>query len=292
MELLSNKVLLRGENMEKIKKYFGEFNMTWPRVILLAIITAVYTALINQVPFLQDTSFQDIAVYPDCWFLFAIFIIVNCKKWWEASLKCFVFFLVSQPLIYLIEVPFYEYGWEIFRYYENWFKITLLTLPGAAIAFQLKRKNWLSVLVLSVATGYLSAASVRYFRTAMTNFPYHLLSAMFCLALAIFFVFVLLDKKKHRIASLAVVASVLIAFVVFTGIDKTEDIFLDEGNWTYSVEDESVAAVEIADGNHITVTAKHDGNTFIRFENADGTEKNYLVTVSGGNVWISPIDEN
>ena len=155
--------------MEKIQKYFGELNMTWPRVILLAIMTAVYTALINQVPILKDTSFQDIAINVDWWILFAVFIIVNCKTWWEASLKCFMFFLVSQPLIYLIEVPFYEYGWEIFRYYDYWFKITLLTLPGAVIAFQLKRKNWLSILVLSVATGYLAYSSVDYFRAAMAK---------------------------------------------------------------------------------------------------------------------------
>ena len=277
--------------MEKIKKYFGEFNMTWSRVILLAIITAVYTALINQVSFLKDTSFQDIAINIDCWILFAIFIIVNCKKWWEASLKCFVFFLVSQPLIYLIEVPFYEYGWEIFRYYDYWFKITLLTLPGAVIAFQLKKKNWLSVLILSVATGYLAYASVDYFRAAMANFPNHLFSAIFALALAIFFVLVLLDQQKHRITALAIIAAVLIVVALFTGPDKSKDILLDEGNWTYSMEGESVVVVEITDGNHVTLTAKRDGNTFIRFEKADGTEQNYYVTVSGGSIWINLLDE-
>ena len=278
--------------MEKIQKYFGELNMTWPRVILLAIMTAVYTALINQVPILKDTSFQDIAINVDWWILFAVFIIVNCKTWWEASLKCFMFFLVSQPLIYLIEVPFYEYGWEIFRYYDYWFKITLLTLPGAVIAFQLKRKNWLSILVLSVATGYLAAASVGYFRAAMANFPDHLLSSIFCLTLAIFFVFVLLDKKKHHIAGLAVIAAVLIVFALFTGPDKTKEIFLDEGNWTYSMEDESIVIVEITDENHVTLTAKRDGNTVIRFENADGTEQEYYVTVSGGSIWINVLDES
>ncbi|MEK5186196.1 hypothetical protein [Solibacillus sp. FSL W7-1324] len=92
--------------MSGIKKYFGQFTMTWPRVIFFALFTAVYTALINQVSLLKDTSFQDIAIYVDWWILFAVFIIVNCEKWWEAALKCFVFFLVSQPLIYLIEVPF------------------------------------------------------------------------------------------------------------------------------------------------------------------------------------------
>ncbi|AWE08801.1 hypothetical protein DCE79_16195 [Lysinibacillus sp. 2017] len=278
--------------MEKVKKYFGEFNMTWPRVILLAIITAVYTALINQVSFLKDTSFQDIAIYADCWILFAVFIVVNCKKWLEAALKCFVFFLVSQPLIYLIEVPFYGYGWDIFRYYDYWFKITLLTLPGAVIAFQLKKKNWLSVVVLSVATGYLSAASVRYFRAAMANFPNHLLSAIFCIALAVFFVFVLLDKKKHRIAALTVIVAVVIAFVSFTGIDKSKEILLDEGSWNYSLEDESVVVVEITEGNHVTLTAKHDGNTSIRFESDEGTEINYYVTVSGGSIWINLLDES
>ena len=161
--------------MRKIKTYFGELKMTWLRVILLALITAVYTALINQVPFLKDSSFQDIAIYVDWWILFAVFIIVNCEKWWEAALKCFVFFVVSQPLIYLIEVPFYAQRWEIFRYYDYWFKITLLTLPGAVIAFQLKKKNWLSVLVLSLATTYLAYASIDYFRAAMANFPNHIL---------------------------------------------------------------------------------------------------------------------
>jgi hypothetical protein len=51
--------------MNKLKKYFGQQHMTWTRVLLLAVITAVYTALINQVPFLKDTSFQDIAIYLD-----------------------------------------------------------------------------------------------------------------------------------------------------------------------------------------------------------------------------------
>lgn len=124
---------LRGYDM---KKYFGEYNIRWSRVIILAVITAVYTAVINLMPFLKETSFQDIAISLECWILFAVFIIVNCKNWWEASLKCFVFFLISQPLIYLIEVPFNSLGWRIFQYYKYWFIMTVLTLPGAVVAFQ------------------------------------------------------------------------------------------------------------------------------------------------------------
>ena len=36
--------------------------------------------------------------------ILAIFIIVNCKNSKDAIIKCFVFFLISQPLIYLVEI--------------------------------------------------------------------------------------------------------------------------------------------------------------------------------------------
>lgn len=40
--------------MDKIKNKILNINFTWKRVILFAIITAIYTALINQVPFLKE----------------------------------------------------------------------------------------------------------------------------------------------------------------------------------------------------------------------------------------------
>ena len=278
--------------MQKIKKLFGEFNMTWPKVIIFALITAVYTALINQVHPLYDTSFQDIAIAFECWFLFAIFIIVNCKTWWEASLKTFVFFLISQPLIYLIEVPFSPMGFGIFKYYKYWGIITILTLPGAAIAFLLKKKNWLSVLVLSVCTGYLGYMVIDYGRTAKGNFPHHLLSAIFCFALAVFLIFVLLDEKKHRIAALAIFAAVIIGSAVFIHLNNpgTAEINLGEGKWSYTIEDESFFDVEIDEENNAVVTAKKSGSTYLVFTKEDGTEEEYYVTVSGGGVTINQFD--
>ena len=102
--------------------------MSWAKVLLLAVVSAVITSVLLIVPSLKGTSFQDPGTYLECWFFLAIIIIVNCKKWWEASLKCFVFFLVSQPLIYLIQVPFNAHGWGIFQYYKTWFILTILTL--------------------------------------------------------------------------------------------------------------------------------------------------------------------
>lgn len=278
--------------MEKLKKHFGEFDMTWPRVLLLALGAAVWTAAMAAIPLLNDTSFEDISVTFEWWFLFAVFIVVNCKKWWEASLKCFVFFLVSQPLIYLFQVPFSTQGWGLFGYYRYWFIFTLLTLPGAAVAYQLKRKNWLSVAVLCVATGYLAFQSAMYFHSAALRFPRHLLSAVFCLALAVFFVFVLLDEKKHRIAALAVPLIIFAAAMVWNflpGGGSMTGLTLSEGEWTYTIDDTSIADITVEDGNDFTITGKKNGSAIIDFENTDGTVQSYCIVVNGRSLMVNPV---
>ena len=47
--------------MEKIKKLFGGIDLTWKKLIIFAIATAVYTALMAIIPITKDTSFRDIA---------------------------------------------------------------------------------------------------------------------------------------------------------------------------------------------------------------------------------------
>lgn len=274
--------------MTKLKKCFGEINMSWLKVIILAIASAVFTAAVNLIPALKGTSFQDIAVNLECWILFAVFIISNCKKWWEASLKCFVFFLISQPLIYLIEVPFVHDGWDIFRYYKYWAVITVLTLPGAIVAYQLKRKDWLSVAVLSVANGYLAYQSVKYLRSALSDFPHHLLSAVFCVALAVMFILIFFDKKIYRIVSLAVIALVMAGTFIYT-IPKSKEVSLGEGEWVCEIEDESVVSVEMSDGSAV-ISPEHKGSTYVRFRSSDGTLKEFYATVSGGDVWVDSLE--
>lgn len=276
--------------MQKIRKLFGGIEMTWPKVIIMALVTAVYTALINQIPALKDTSFQDIAVNLECWILFAVFIVVNCKKPLEASLKCFVFFLISQPLIYLIEVPFSSKGFGLFEYYKYWFVITVLTLPGAAICYLLKRKDWLSVAVLSVANAFLGVMGATYLKSALAEFPHHLLSAIFCVALAVFFIFVFFTDKKHRIAALAVVLAAFAVMFIYKSAGEYQEINLGDGSWTYEIEDDSVVSVEMEDGNTAKLKSVHDGRCSVFFKNEDGTEVEYYVTVSGGGIYSNLMD--
>ncbi len=265
--------------------------MSWPRVLLFAVVTAVYTGLVCLIPPLKNTSLSDIGVTLECWVLFALLIITNCKTWWEASLKCFVFFLVSQPLIYLVQAPFT--GWWIFQYYRRWFFITLLTIPGAAVAFLVKKQNWLGTLVLCVATGYLGWQGVSYFRAALGRFPFHLLSALFCFALAVVLILLLLDGKKHRIAALAVTAVLTLGFAgaaaALNGGAHAE-LTLPDGAWTVSVEDPEILSVEIEDGSRAVLTSLKNGATYVSFESADGEILDYSVVADRRNLQISLTD--
>lgn len=203
--------------MKKIKKLIDKLfniNMTWKKIIIFAIISAIYTALINQVPFLKDTSFRDIAISFECWIFFAIIIMVNCKKPLESALKTFVFFLISQPLVYIIEIPFL--GVEVLEYYRNWITWTILVLPMAFFGNYLKKGNWFSLLVLSPALVFLCFLGLEYSKNLFFNFPRHFLSFIFCLGSAIFYVLYLIKNKKAKILGLLlIIISFSVLFIYY-----------------------------------------------------------------------------
>lgn len=173
--------------------------MTWKKVILFAVVIAIVTAAFLNLPFTIDTSLANIGVYPEFWVLCALVIIMNCKGYLEAGLKTFVFFLISQPLIYLFQVPFSWLGWQIFMYYPRWFIITLFTFPGAMIAYFVKKDNILSAFILSGACALLGYSGVYFLASTLNHFPKYLLSTLFCFALAYVLITTLLKQKRNRI---------------------------------------------------------------------------------------------
>ena len=185
--------------MAKLRSLFLHTRMSWKRVLLFSVITAAVTAVFLLIPALKGTSFENMGVYPESWLLFAILIIMNCEKPLEAGLKTFVFFLISQPLIYLLQVPFNPLGWQIFQYYPRWFLITLLCFPGGIVAWFVKKDNFLSSLILAVACA-LSGALLGFFaKSCLRHFPHSLLSVLLCAALGFLLPAVLLKKKTNRI---------------------------------------------------------------------------------------------
>ena len=65
-----------------IKKIFGGITITWPKLIIFAILMGAWTALMAMlVP--DGNSFHDIAVTGEWWMLPTLFIVLNSKNLWR-----------------------------------------------------------------------------------------------------------------------------------------------------------------------------------------------------------------
>lgn len=251
--------------MRKITdRIFGGISMTWPKVFLFAVITAVLTALFLIVPVLADSSLGRMGVYLDAWILFAVIIMSNCKKPLESAVKVFVFFLVSQPLIYLFQVPFSWQGWGIFHYYGYWFIWTLLTFPGAFIGWYITRKDWLSALIFMPVIGYLALTAYSIARQVLDGTSSHIFAVLFCVGQIFIYVFTFFPRIKDlngkaRIAAKASVgASIALPLLIagFLGLRSNELVLITartlpgieslSAEATVHVEDESVAEITIS----------------------------------------------
>ena len=115
--------------------------MTWVKLIIFAVAAGIWTGVMAMLPAAKDTSFADISIYFEWWILFGIVIIMNSRSPLDSGLKCFVFFLISQPLVYLTQIVAGQAGVSLFTYYRYWFMVTLLTLPMGYIGFFMKKDD-------------------------------------------------------------------------------------------------------------------------------------------------------
>ena len=246
-----------------MKKLFGGIDLTWKKLIIFSIIVAAYTASMAIIPITKDTSFRDISIQFEWWILFGIIIICNSKSPKDSALKCFVFFLISQPLIYLIQVPFSYMGWNLFSFYRYWFIWTILCLPMGYIGYYIKKDNILSVLILLPMLIFLSYLGLGYFNSVINSFPNHLLSCIFCFVSIIVIVINVLEKTSLRVISFIVV----ILFIAITIFMKGG--FLSSPYETYKNLDE----YNLNLSGEVTVTSFSStgkGNVEVAYSSADG----------------------
>lgn len=201
--------------MKKIKNLFGKIELTWKKLILFAIIAGIYTAVMAVFPITNNTSFKDISIGFEVWILFGIIIIMNSKSAKDSALKCFIFFLISQPLVYLIQVPFSNMGIGIFTYYKQWFIWTIFTIPMGFIGYYLKKNKWWGMLILTPILLLLGTSYYEYLRETMYYFPFHLLSTLFCfITLLIYPIYVFNDKKIKWIQMIISIFIILIMSIM------------------------------------------------------------------------------
>ena len=248
-----------------LHKLFGGIRMTWPRLIAFALISGLITGVIALlVP--EGNSFRQIAVMIEAWIVLAILVIANCEKPTEAALKTFAFFLISQPLVYLVQVPFNSLGFGLFRYYTYWFYWTVATLPGGWIAWHIKRDDPIAAVILSVALSMLIMIGSGYLKTLINKPPRYLFAAVFCFGSIPLLIFGILHKKMPRtIASvIAVLVLAVSLYWQFAGpnakqttsvsfpVDTTE--YPVNEQWTVRLADPENGTVTLVLGNEVLGT--------------------------------------
>ena len=201
--------------------------MSWLTVILFALGAAVLTSIFLIVPIFKNTSFEQMGVYLEAWFFFAIIIMANCKKPLESALKTFVFFLISQPLIYLIQVPFSSMGWGLLGYYKYWFLVTLLTFPMAFVGWYITKRNWLSVIILAPVLAFMGSTAYQSGLHCIYHFPYRLVTTLFCLLQIVLYIIAFFpDMKKKLIGILIPLITVVVIAMATPQVDINSTVFL------------------------------------------------------------------
>ena len=212
-----------------LEKLFYGLNLTWPKLIIASIVIGVFVGLLMAIPALKDTSFTRIGVILYWWVLFGTIIITNSKSNIDSALKCFVFFLISQPLIYLTQILVGAADWSLMGFYQNWIGWTIATLPMGFIGHWLiARKDIWSALVLAPAVGLVFIECVGEFNSAILNFPQYLLSGFFCIAVMVVILLGVLKTWKLRGISLAV--AIVLALTGLT-YDVSEYGITTEKEW-------------------------------------------------------------
>ena len=276
--------------------------MSWLVTVMYAVAAALLTSIFLILPVFKDTSFARMGVTFEAWIFFAVIIMANCKTPLESALKTFVFFLISQPLIYLIQVPFTVLGWQIFMYYRYWFIWTLLTLPMAYIGWYITKKNWLSLLILAPVLCYLTWLYVDGFRTAYSHFPRMLVMALFCLLQVLIYLYVFTEKTVQKLIGLVAPLAVMFALTLITpeaDINTTQflpgdPVLSEEASVTVDDPEITVQVEKTGEDSMVGIQARKYGSTAFTITDG-GNEYHYSLEIFEDNeghtqINIAPVE--
>ena len=290
-----------------MKKLFGGLQITWPKLIIFAVICGVYTGVMAMLPATEDTSFRDISISFEWWILFAIILIVNSKSPLDSALKVFVFFLISQPLVYLVQAPFSPDGLGLFRYYPAWFRWTLLTFPMAFVGHFMKKDKWWGLLILAPMLLFLGWHYVNFCGEAVHFFPQHLLSALFCAATLIIYPLYIFKDRRIRIAGLVLSIAILLAGTVYAVLDQRSHTYqtslLSSGGSVCEIEYDDSYTVYLEDSEYGDVSIGYEegiqdyivraefkkaGDTVLVLQSPDGEQYLFDLTIGRDTYDVKP----
>ncbi|MBQ8974585.1 MAG: hypothetical protein IJ072_02540 [Oscillospiraceae bacterium] len=279
-------------------KLYGGINLTWLGVILYAVGTAVLTAVFLVVPIFKDTSFVRMGETLEAWIFFAVIIIANAKSPLDSALKTFVFFLISQPLIYLLQVPFSWQGWGLFQYYKHWFILTLCTLPAAFIGWYIKKKNWLSLLILMPILALLAYICEAGLKHVIHQFPNLLIMVVFCILQVVIYLYTFTEKISQKIVGALVPIAIIAAMMLIPkNVDFSSNQFLPDDpvlteNAVVTVDDTGIADISVTgtgEDSTVLIRAHAYGTTSFTIKDGDNEYK-YSISLYEDSLGVSQID--
>jgi hypothetical protein len=279
-------------------KLYGGINLTWPGIILYAVGTAVLTTVFLVLPIFHGTSFVRMGETLEAWIFFAVIIIANAKSPLDSALKTFVFFLISQPLIYLFQVPFSWQGWGLFQYYKYWFILTLCTFPAAYIGWYIKKKNWLSLLILMpvlILLAYLCEDGLKH---VIHQFPSLLIMVVFCVLQVFLYLYTFTEKASQKIIGALVPAAVIAVMLLLPkNVDFSSSRFLPDNpvlteNAEVTVDNTGIADISVSGtGEDSTVLIRVHAYGDTSFTIIDGDkEYQYNLRIYEDDLGTSQID--
>ncbi len=177
----------------------GDTRLSWGSFFIFTAVVPIISGLLAVVPAFKNTSLSDSVDTMEWWILFGVFVIISSGSKRESAIRCFLFFLISQPLNYLVRVPFYPGGFSIFYRYPRWFIATFFTLIMGYAGYKIKEDSFISALILSPFTAVLGLIGCHYCFRCASSFPRHLLSAICCFVFIFVITLPLLTGKKKFI---------------------------------------------------------------------------------------------
>lgn len=276
-----------------MKKIFGGVNLTWKVIIISAIVIGISVGLLNSVPALRDTTITDIATYFDFWILCGLFIVMNSNSNNDSALKCFVFFLISQPLIYLAEVPFNSLGWGLFGYYKYWFIWTLLTIPMGFIGYYIKNNKWYSFLILLPLLIILGGGLYSTIGNFKYSFPMHIINLLFIISSFIMYPLLLFEDRKIKYIGLMISIVIMISFgfnpiinpsTYDTSIKCSDENYEFDDTYTAYLKDKSYGNLSISynkniDSYCIDASFRKKGYTKLVIEDSNGNKQQFHIKI-------------
>ena len=294
--------------VHKLQKLFGGLNLTWPRLIIFAVIAGLYTGLMAMLEIAKETSFADISISFEVWVLFGILIIMNSKSPLDSALKCFVFFLISQPLVYLLQ-DVIHHSRLFFTYYRNWVLWTVLTFPMGFVGWYMKKGKWWALLILAPMLAFVGIHYMGFLSSVIMDFPHHLLSAIFCMVTILVYPAAIFEDPKVRRLGLILAALILAVMTVITLTQKREfyntillvssedeDGVRFDDTYSAALTDASMGTVEIIYDENLEDYCLHaifrkSGTTQLTLTAPDGTTYVYDLVVKQSTYDLEPVNQ-